>query len=328
MAVIVISIAVTLHSSIDNGAIAVSLLNILGFSSSLSFLITPWTQLKTSLGAVARIKGHQAAIPEEDDPNKTIRQLSEDWPAHGSIRFDHAYAGYESTEHTENSILRDITAVINAGEKVAICGRSGSGKSSLLLLAFHLLETSAGAVFIDEIDLSEIPCGVIRDRLTIIPQDPVILPGSLRFNLDPKGQVSDSAIFSSLNTVGLLDDLQMQNQHPLDVLMSEANFTRGQWQLESLARALLLKAHTRILVLGEISGIVDVETERLMFQVIRDHFKHATVVAVTHRLRCIRNFDKILLMKEGEIVETGVPSYLLTIPSLFKELWDEQWYTG
>ncbi|OQE47140.1 hypothetical protein PENCOP_c001G04815 [Penicillium coprophilum] len=322
MAVIVISIAVTLHS-VDHGAIAVSLLNILGFSSSLSFLITSWTQLETSLGAVARIKGHEAATPEEDDPNKTIQQPAEDWPAHGSIRFDHAYTSYESIEQTENSILHDITTVINAGEKVAICGRSGSGKSSLLLLIFRMLEVSAGGVFIDDVNLGEIPCGIIRDRLTIIPQDPVILPGSLRFNLDPKGQASNNAILSSLNTVGLRDGFQMQNHYPLDVLVSEVNFTRGQWQLVSLARALLRKAQTKILVLDEISGSVDVETERLMFQVIRDHFEEATVVAVTHRLRCIRDFDKILIMKGGEIVEEGAPSYLLTIPSLFKELWDE-----
>ncbi|KAJ5164333.1 P-loop containing nucleoside triphosphate hydrolase protein [Penicillium coprophilum] len=324
MAVIVISIAVTLHSSVNHGAIAVSLLNILSFSSSLSFLITSWTQLETSLGAVARIKGHEATTPKEDDPNKTIREPPEEWPAHGSIRFDHAYTGYESIEHTEKSTLRDVTAVINAGEKVAICGRSGSGKSSLLLLIFRMLETSAGGVFIDGINLGEVPCGIIRDRLTIIPQDPVMLPGSLRFNLDPKGQASDAAILSSLNTVGLRDDLQMENHYPLDVLVSEGNLTRGQWQLVSLARALLRKAHTKILVLDEISGSVDVKTERLMFQVIQDHFKDATVVAVTHRLRCIQDFDKILIMKGGEIVEEGPPSYLLSIPSLFKELWDEQ----
>lgn len=324
MAVLVIAIAVTLHSSVNTGAIAVSLLNILGFSTSLSYLITSWTQLETSLGAVARIKGHEAALPEEDDPNKTIQQPAEDWPTHGCIQFDHAYAGYESTTHSEKSILRDVSVTMDAGEKVAICGRSGSGKSSLLLLLFRLLETTSGAVFIDGINLSEIPCGFIRERLTIIPQDPLISPGSLRFNLDPKGKAPESAIITSLNTVGLWGIIHKQSQHPLDLLVSEANFTRGQWQLVSLARALLRKAFTRVLILDEISGSVDVETERLMFQVIRDHFKDSTVIAVTHRLRCIRDFDKVLIIKEGEIVETGPPEYLLTIPSLFKELWDKQ----
>ncbi|KAJ5108345.1 P-loop containing nucleoside triphosphate hydrolase protein [Penicillium angulare] len=299
-------------------------LDLIAAADSLSYLITAWIALETSLGAVSRIKSHQAVLPKEDDSSKPVSPPAEDWPTHGSIQFDHAYASYETEEPPETPILRDITASIHTGQKVAICGRTGSGKSSLMLRLFRLLKTTSGDVLIDGINLSDIPCAVIRERLNIFPQDALTLPGTLRFNLDPEGKAPDNTLVSSLKTVGLWEHLKIYSQTPLDLLAGDANFTRGQWQLMSLARALVRKTRTKILVLDEISGQVDVETERLMFQIIRDHFKDATVIAVTHRLRCIQDFDKVLILKEDQVVETGAPAHLLIIPSLFKELWDEQ----
>ncbi|RAK99825.1 P-loop containing nucleoside triphosphate hydrolase protein [Aspergillus ibericus CBS 121593] len=325
LAIVVVTVAVALGSSVDTGAIAVSLLNILGFSSSLSYLITSWTQLETTLGAIARIKTYEDTLPREDAPNMEIfRPPSEDWPSRGSIRLDHVYASYEERPSPHQCILRDITLTIHPGEKVAICGRSGSGKSSLILLLFRLLDATSGSVVIDETNLREIPCDILRSRLTVIPQDPFILPGTLRFNLDASGQFSDDAMLSALATVGLGEDPSTGRPYSLDLPVSDATFSRGQCQLLSLARALLRQSQTKILVLDEISGNVDIATERLMFQIIRDQFRHATVIAVTHRLRCIRDFDKILIMQDGCVVETGGPAELLGRPSLFKQLWDEQ----
>ena len=192
-----------------------------------------------------------------------------------------------------------------------------------MLLLSRLLEATSGSVFIDETNLREIPCDVLRQRLTVISQDPFILPGTLRYNLDSSGQSSDNAMLSALDMVGLKDSSTRQ-PYSFDLQVSDATFSRGQRQLLSLARALLRRSTTKILVLDEISGNVDIATERLMFQVIRDHFKHATVIAVTHRLRCIRDFDQIVIMEDGCIVETGAPADLLGMPSLFKQLWDEQ----
>ncbi|PWY87876.1 P-loop containing nucleoside triphosphate hydrolase protein [Aspergillus sclerotioniger CBS 115572] len=325
LATVVVTVAVELHSSVSTGAIAVSLLNILGFSSSLSYLITSWTQLETTLGAIARIKNYEDTLPREDALNlEIVRPPPEDWPSRGSIRLDHVYASYEDNPSPHRCILRDVTLTIHSGQKVAVCGRSGSGKSSLMLLLFRLLEATSGSVFIDEINLREIPCSNLRQRLTVIPQDPFLLPGTLRYNLDPSGQSPDDAMLSALDMVGLGKDPSTRQPYSLDLQVSDATFSRGQCQLVSLARALLRRSKTKLLVLDEISGNVDIATERLMFQIIRDHFKHVTVVAVTHRLRCIRDFDQIVIMQDGCIVETGDPADLLGRPSLFKQLWDEQ----
>ncbi|RAH60585.1 hypothetical protein BO85DRAFT_509417 [Aspergillus piperis CBS 112811] len=326
LAIIVVTVAVTLGSSAHTGAIAVSLLNILGFSSSLSYLITSWTQLETTLGAIARVKSYEETVPREDAQNsELIHQPAQDWPSRGSIRLDHVYASYDARQSPHQCILRDVTLSIHAGDKIAVCGRSGSGKSSLILLLLKLLEPIAGSVFVDEMDLRDVPCDVLRARLTVIPQDPLILPGTLRFNLDPSGeQFSDDAMLSALDTVGLGVDPSTGQCYSLDLEISNSTFSRGQHQLLSLARALLRQRETKILVLDEISGNVDVATERLMFQIIKDYFAHATVIAVTHRLRCIRDFDQVVIMQNGCIVETGRPGELLGGQSLFRQLWDEQ----
>ncbi|PYH89850.1 multidrug resistance protein [Aspergillus ellipticus CBS 707.79] len=321
LAVIVITVAVEL-SSVKAGAIAVSLLNILDFSNSLSYLITSWTQLETSLGAVARIKSYEADLPREDAPEMT--QPPDAWPSAGHIKFDHVYASYESTNSPSNSVLQDITLTIKPGERVAICGRSGSGKSSFLLLLFRLLETSAGSLSIDDIDLKEIPCETIRERLTMIPQDPLLLPGALRSNLDPSGSIPDVILMSSLDAVHLWEDPATQTSYSLDMEVNETTFSRGQRQLLSLARALLDKEQTKVLVLDEISSSVDAATEDLMLRVIQEAFRHATILAVTHRLRSIRDFHTVLIMEAGGIVERGSPAELLGCPSFFKELWERQ----
>ncbi|GKZ63827.1 hypothetical protein AnigIFM50267_000113 [Aspergillus niger] len=326
LAIIVVTVAVTLGSSVHTGAIAVSLLNILGFTSSLSYLITSWTQLETTLGAIARVQSYEETVSKEDAPNSgLIQQPTDDWPSRGSIRFDHVYASYDAQQSPHQCILRDIALNIHPGEKVAICGRSGSGKSSLILLLFKLLDPIAGSVFIDGINLRDVPCDVLRARLTVIPQDPLILPGTLRFNLDPSGeQFSDETMCSALATVGLGMDRSTRQPYSLDLQISEGTFSRGQCQLLSLARALLRQTETKVLVLDEISGSVDIATERLMFQIIRNYFEHAAVIAVTHRLRCIREFDQVVIMQDGCVVETGRPGELLGGRSLFRQLWDEQ----
>ncbi|PYH35599.1 P-loop containing nucleoside triphosphate hydrolase protein [Aspergillus neoniger CBS 115656] len=325
LAIVVVTVAVTLGSSTDTGAIAVSLLNIIGFSSSLSYLITSWTQLETTLGAIVRVKSFEESLPEEDAQGVDVYQTPcEDWPSRGSIRFEHVYAGYGGQQSPHKCILRDITLTIHPSAKVAICGRSGSGKSSLVLLLFRLLDTTSGSVSIDDINLRDISCRSLRAGITVIPQESFILPGTLRSNLDFGERFPDDAILSALDTVGLGEDPRTCRPYSLDLQVNAGTFSRGQCQLLSLARALLLQARTKILVLDELSGNVDNDTERLMFHIIKDHFKNSTVIAVTHRLRCIRGFDQVLIMQDGCIAETGGPAELLSRPSLFKELWDEQ----
>lgn len=318
LAVTVITIAVELRSTVDPSAIGVSLVNILGFSSSLAFLITAWTQLETSLGAVARIRNYEADLPQEDVTEIGTRP-PDAWPSCGDLHFEKVYANYNNIYR---QVLQDINLRVRSGERMAICGPSGSGKSSLLLLLFRMLETSSGSLFIDGLDLRGIPCSIIRERLGVIPQDSLLLPGTLRFNLDPSCQIAEAILVSTLERLHLWGSVV--NKDLLDAQMHETHFSGGQRQLLCLARVHLRKTQIKVLILDEMSSSVDPETEQIMFRVIKEDFAHATVLAVTHRLKCIRDFDRVAVMDAGRIIESGSPAELLRSPSHFKDLWEKQ----
>jgi ABC-type multidrug transport system fused ATPase/permease subunit len=174
---------------------------------------------------------------------------------------------------------------------------------------------------IDDVDVSTIPRQVLRERLTVIPQDPIFLKGIIRQNLDPLdlGE-DDSAAEDVLKMVGLWTTVT--NAGGLDVPMeAEDLLSHGQRQLFCLARAMLRTS--KILIIDEATASVDLQTDKLMQQIILEHFKDCTVIAVAHRLQTIRNFDRIAVFENGRIVEYGKPDVLIADEgSKFKALWD------
>jgi ABC-type multidrug transport system fused ATPase/permease subunit len=232
----------------------------------------------------------------------------------------------EQTDGTPNLALRNINLTINSGEKVAICGRTGSGKSSLIALLLKLLdpvsETLENAV-IDDIPLYRISRSALRQRIIAVPQEAVFLPdgSTFRANLDPLDASTAEECQDVLVAVGMWTFVQKRGG--LDAGMSAGSLSAGQRQLLSLGRALLRRrirarstgsgadfSETGILLLDEVSSSVDHETERVMQEIIRTEFKGYTVVAVSHRLNMIMDFDRVIVMDTGEIVEVGNPAML------------------
>ncbi|GBO21457.1 Multidrug resistance-associated protein 1 [Araneus ventricosus] len=234
-------------------------------------------------------------------------KLTNDWPQNGIIRFEDY-----STRYRENLdlVLKEINLSIEASEKVGIIGRTGAGKSSITLSLFRIIEPVSGTISIDGIDITKIGLHNLRTKLTIIPQDPVLFTGTLRINLDPNNEYSDDQIWDSLEK-SYLKTFMSNLSEGLEYNVEEggANLSAGQRQLVCLARALL--KNSKILVLDEATASVDMETDSLIQNTIRTAFADRTVITIAHRLNTVSDYDKIVVLENGNIIEVGNPSNLL-----------------
>ncbi|KAE9375968.1 ABC transporter-like protein [Stipitochalara longipes BDJ] len=304
IAVMLVAFALQLDIS-SAGAVGVGLVSLLGLNENLALLILSWTSLEISLGAVARVRDFEMQTPQErTGPPSPPSTADLDWPRAGRLELRDVCATYgDSTQ----LCLRNISLTLPSGGKLAIIGRTGSGKSSLFQAIFGLLELKSGHILIDGVAISDLPLQFLRSRITAVPQELLILHGAVRYNLDPRGCFSDEEIISSLQKVGIWDCLPTETG--LDIDMNAAGLSHGQNQLLSLARALLQQS--RIVFLDEATSSVDNETEDRMMQIISQDLKDATIVAVTHRLRHIRSFDIILVLEEGGVAMIGTPDEVM-----------------
>ncbi|KAL4866786.1 hypothetical protein BDV12DRAFT_172450 [Aspergillus spectabilis] len=342
IAAVLTTLSVRLHS---NSAFAgASLYSLMSFGESLSGIVIHYTRLETSIGAIARLKTFNETVTPEDRDEEDIFP-DEAWPDRGSVELRGVSARYKSTSDSDSEseseptsdkdtlALSDITLSINPGEKVAICGRTGSGKSSLLALLLKLLDpipststSDSTQILIDNISLHRINRPTLRHRLIAVPQDPVFLPdgSSFQANLDPSNLSSEAECQSVLEAVRLWSFVL--DRGGLDAPIASGTFSAGQRQLFSLGRALLrrvIRGRTSspslpgssigsggILLLDEVSSSVDRETERVMQEIVRAEFKSFTVIAVSHRLEMIMDFDRVVVMDRGRVVEIGNPGCL------------------
>ncbi|OBT46506.1 hypothetical protein VE00_03330 [Pseudogymnoascus sp. WSF 3629] len=316
LAVILVALIVQFRHSADAGFVGLALINIMSFNMTLSAVIIHWTATETSLGAVSRIKSFVDSTRSENLSMES-QDVPPEWPSEGSIILSSISASYALDQHPA---LNNISLKIPAGQKIGVCGPSGSGKSSFIALLLHMLEINNGSVTIDGVDLSTTPRKVLRDRLTVIPQEPVFLKGTIRQNIDPLNLAeNDSDIEEALKKVGLWPIVA--DAGGLDVSMeAEDLLSHGQRQLFCLARAMLRPS--KILLIDEATASVDLQTDRLMQKIISDHFTDYTVIAVAHRLETIKNFDRVVVFENGRAVEYGEPDALLADESTkFKALW-------
>jgi ABC-type multidrug transport system fused ATPase/permease subunit len=320
MAVLLTTVAVRVHSK--SGFAGASLYSLLTFGENLSGIIIYWTKLETSLGAVARLKAFSETVTPEDMESEDIVP-PEQWPQQGVVALNGVSASYEVQANvvaTPKLALRDVQITIVSGEKVAICGRTGSGKSSFIAFLLKLIDSTpetAQNATIDDIPLRCLDRTTLRQRIIAVPQEAVFLPDGCTFqaNMDPFGVSTAAECEAVLEVVGLWSFIAQRGG--LGAGMSAGTMSVGQQQLFSVGRALLrqrIRARQGerggILLLDEVSSSVDVETERVMREVIKDEFNGYTVIAVSHRLEMIMDYDRVIVMDAGEVVEIGEPSEL------------------
>ncbi|XP_054154954.1 ATP-binding cassette sub-family C member 2-like [Oppia nitens] len=287
------------------GSVGVSLSLAISLMTSFENLIKSFILVENCIVSVERVDEYTKLKPEADWQSTV--ELPTDWPSSGSVRFD----GYGTRYRPGlDLVLRGIDVSIKPREKIGIVGRTGAGKSSLTLALFRIIEPAMGNIVIDDIDISRLGLQELRSRLTIIPQEPVLYSGTIRSNLDPFGNHTDSDLWSVLEQSHLKLFVQSLDSK-LDSPVSESgdNLSVGQRQLVCLARALL--RHTSVLILDEATAAVDVETDALIQRTIRQEFSSCTVLTIAHRINTIMDSDRVLVFNDGRVAEFAEPDVLL-----------------
>eukprot|EP01132_Coremiostelium_polycephalum_P003276 gene3276-4104_t len=273
-------------------------------SGQINWMFSNWTSVETQMNSVERLQ-HYCDLDEERPDRVDSIDLPSSWPSEGRVEF----INYSMRYRDELDLsLRNINLLIQPGMRVGIAGRTGAGKSSLLQSLFRLVEGCEGSIVIDGYDIAKIGLMDLRTKLSIIPQDPVLFAGSLRYNLDPFDQFTDSEIWNILERVHIKEKVKS-----LDVQVSEdgQNLSVGERQLMCMARALLRKS--KIIALDEATAAVDMETDRLIQNTIKEEFKNSTVITIAHRLNTIMDYDVVVLMSEGTIKQVGKPSEVILL---------------
>ncbi|KAK7685596.1 hypothetical protein QCA50_011463 [Cerrena zonata] len=282
----------------------------------LLFLVRRFVGLEQSMVAIERVKEFSEIKRE---PAEFIEpRPSSEWPANGEVKVEDLVIRYAPELPP---VLHGLNFEVKPGEKVGILGRTGSGKSTLALSFFRFVEPSEGRILIDDVDITKIGLTDLRSKLTIIPQDPTILSGTLRSTLDVFGEYEDAAIYEALRRVHLIPsgDAEAEDESTvnasvfrnLDSSVSEGgeNFSTGEKQLLCMARAILKR--TKVIVMDEATASVDYATDELIGKTIRQGFAESTILTIAHRLRTIIDYDRIMLLDQGKIVEFDKPAKLL-----------------
>lgn len=325
LATVIMAIAVKLRSDVDAGYIGLALVEIMDLGEYAEVLILSWTGLENSLGAIARMNEFIEDMPMEEQ-GRVVPPL--DWLSEGKVEINNLLASYSDTA---DPTLKDISLTITPGEKIAICGRTGSGKSSLASAIFGLLHVRNGTIKIDGVDITAISQDLLRSKMVAIPQDPYFTPGTVRDNLaltSPSASgLSDTTMLDALRKVGLsdkFDTLAATSDEmwlgALDVKLAPADMlTKGQMQLFAMARAILSPG--QIVLIDEATSGLDHVSEALVQKLLRKELSGRTIVAIAHHLSTITDFDTVIVMDNGRIAEIGHPGQLAdTKGSLFQGL--------
>ncbi|XP_023329650.1 multidrug resistance-associated protein 1 [Eurytemora carolleeae] len=272
-------------------------------TGSMNWMIRMMCSLETNSICLERIFEYTEKPQEDawDTPDDT--SIDPEWPQQGKIEFCDV-----SVQYREGlpSVIKNLSLTIRGGERIGVCGRTGAGKSTLSLLLFRMMEHTQGKILIDGVDISKLGLQNLRSKLTIIPQDPVLFSSTLRFNLDPVGQHSDTELIRVLNLAGLQE---FSSQLDQEVQEKGENYSVGQRQLLCLARALL--RNSKLLLLDEATAAVDVQTDDIVQQTIRKQFQGCTVLTIAHRLNTIMDSDRVMVLDKGELMELDSPGKLL-----------------
>ncbi|KAG8744004.1 hypothetical protein FRC10_010983 [Ceratobasidium sp. 414] len=312
--------------------LGIALTNMTRISQLLSYMLMSWAEAENGAVAVERIYEIATLEPEPDRGRLRIDTAKQAWPVHGSVVFD-KYSMRYSEDHPP--ALRNLSFKIKGGLRVGICGRTGSGKTSTINALFRMVGSSlvSGKLLIDGIDVNELPLETLRSSLryslsivprvlyrsclsSIVPQEPFLWHSTIRV-------CSDDEIWQALERVGMKGAVSALDQKLDTVLEDSTSFSRGERQLLCMARVLLRKR--KIVILDEASSSMDLKTDEKVRRIVQEELKDCTVLTVAHRIATIVDFDLIITLDNGEIVETGAPQDLLANPeSRFTRLANSQ----
>ncbi|XP_012496962.1 PREDICTED: multidrug resistance-associated protein 5 isoform X2 [Propithecus coquereli] len=272
------------------------------------FTVRLASETEARFTSVERIDHYIKTLSLEAPARIKNKAPSPDWPQEGEVTFENAEMRYRENLPL---VLKKVSFTIKPKEKIGIVGRTGSGKSSLGMALFRLVELSGGCIKIDGVRISDIGLADLRSKLSIIPQEPVLFSGTVRSNLDPFNQYTEDQIWDALERTHMKECIaQLPLKLESEVMENGENFSVGERQLLCIARALL--RHCKILILDEATAAMDTETDLLIQETIREAFADCTMLTIAHRLHTVLGSDRIMVLAQGQVVEFDTPSVLLS----------------
>ena len=290
----------------------------------MSWFLWEYTNMEIKLISVERCHHFTTIEPERLTPSLSRKAHISNWPRQGNIRI----VDY-STQYRPGLplVLNKLNLNIKGGEKIGIVGRTGSGKSTLMLSLLRLLEAKEGQILIDDINIENVTLEDLRQRVTVIPQDPQLFEGTLKENVDVLSEFSYEEIQKTLEAVNLGNLTKSKEGLDYQIKSGGENLSAGEKQMVCIARALLKKS--KVILIDEATSNIDMNNEEVFLNIVRERFTNCTVLMIAHRLKTIINCDKVAVMREGKVVEFGSLSDLLkTENGIFSEMWAESIKAG
>lgn len=299
-------LAIVNRNVISASLAALTLSEALNVTLFLKSAVTAGANFETRFNSVERVTAYWELLQEAAAESLDEHKPDDNWPTDGALEYQDVWMKYRPGL---DPVLKGVSFVVNPGDKVGIVGRTGSGKSSLIVTLFRLVEPYQGKIILDGINLLDLGLDDVRGRIAAIPQDPILFSGTVRYNLDPFDRHSDAELWEALGHVALREVVSALPEG-LSARVAEGgeNFSVGQRQLLCVARALI--RNPRVLVADEATASVDSETDALIQKTIRREFKHCTVLTIAHRINTIMDSTRVLVMEDGRVKEYD------TVPTL------------
>lgn len=298
---------------------------------SFSWLVRQLAEVENDMVGAERVMYYANNLEQEGAHEIEGKKPPADWPREGSIQFNKVVMKYREELPF---VLKGLELDIHPAEKIGIVGRTGAGKSSIMVALFRMAELASGSIVIDGQDISQMGLADLRSRISIIPQDPLLFSGTIRSNIDPFNTHTDAELYDVLRRAHLIPSSTSASgtdtpttRFNLDYAVEEEgnNLSVGERSLVSLARALV--RDPKVLVLDEATASVDVATDAAIQRTIREEMGNKTLLCIAHRLRTILAYDRILVMADGRVEEFDTPENLFHAGGHFKEMCDKSGIT-
>ncbi|PPQ65049.1 hypothetical protein CVT26_015745 [Gymnopilus dilepis] len=325
---IVAMLAVLARFVITPSQAGIMLSYILAIQSSLSLVVRQSATVETFMNSVERIIYYAKDVEQEKYEGHSDLRPPSSWPSTGRIEMIDLQLRYRPDLPL---VLKGLSLQLRSGEKLGIVGRTGAGKSSIVVALYRLVELDSGSVKIDGVDISALDLETLRRSISIIPQEAVLFPGTVRSNLDPFGEHDDAILWDALKRAHLISNEEEKshasalhaNRVALDATIDDdgSNLSVGERSLLSLARALVRKSE--ILVLDEATASVDYETDKKIQCTIAHEFRDQIILCIAHRLHTVIGYDKVCVMDAGSVTELDTPANLFEKQGIFRSMCDQ-----
>ena len=313
--VVIVGATMAINGSISMGTIVAFMVYVRIFSQPLSQIAQGITTLQSASAAMGRVFEFLAEEDMEDDSHK-LQQLTN---VKGHVQFKDVFFGY----NPDKTIIHDFSAEAKAGQKIAIVGPTGAGKTTIINLLMKFYDIERGQIMIDGVDIKDMQRSEVHDAFSMVLQDTWLFEGTIRDNLIYNQEnISDEAVIDAAKAVGVHHFVMTLPNGYDTVLDDTVTLSVGQKQLLTIARALLKDAP--LLILDEATSSVDTRTEELIQKAMDKLMEGRTSFVIAHRLSTIRNADLILVMRDGNIIEQGNHDQLMEQKGFYADLYNSQ----